>query len=196
MRFARDRGGGLPLLTMVALALASTSTQAQEPSSASPSPLAQQLIAQLDSQDAYERQKAFVQLEALREPATAPMVRGYLKSREPQTRAFSVRALAAIEGLQSVPTVLDILQRDRNPQVRVAAVLALEPLRDPASTPVVIKALRDRKAEVRMAAVDVLSRLEDPHARAAILLRWKRERHRDVRRVLEDALKRMGITPP
>lgn len=156
------------------------------------SPEAARLVKQLDAQDPYTRQLAFLRLEALREPATAPIVRRSLESRDPDTRAFGVRALAAIEGQAAVAVLLERLVRDRHPRVRVSTLLALEPLQDPAILPIFIKKLRDRNREVRMAAVDAVSRVDQPEAREAIRRRWKRERDRDVRRVLEEAMKRMG----
>jgi HEAT repeat protein len=158
------------------------------------SPEAQPYVKQLDAKDAYVRQEAFLHLEALREPATAPVVRQYLTSKDLETRVFAVRAVAAIEGAKAVPTVLERLHKRERPAVRVAAVLALEPLQkqDPSVAPALIAALRDRSPQVRMAAVDVVSRIKQPEAKAAILTRWRRERHRDVRRVLELAMKRIG----
>ena len=157
-----------------------------------PSPKASQLLKQLQTKAPDTRQFVFIELEALREPATAPIIRRYLDDRDPDTRAFSVRALAAIEGVAAVPTLLDRLKRERHPRVRVATVLALEPLQDPAILPAFIEKMRDRNREVRMALVDAVSRVDRPEARAAIRLRWRRERDRDVRRVLEDAMKRIA----
>jgi HEAT repeat protein len=57
--------------------------------------------------------------------------------------------------------------------------------------PALIEKLRDRNPQVRMAAVDAVSRVDDPRAREAILARWRRERNRDVRRVLEEAVNRL-----
>ena len=159
------------------------------------SPDAQELIAQLDAKDVYERQKAFLRLEALREPATTPILRDHLASRDPHTRAFSVRALAAIEGVPSAAALIDRLQHDRDPDVRLAAILALEPLQkqNPTIMPALIDALRDRKSTVRLAAVDVVSRIDQPEAKEALQVRWRRERHRDVRRVLEQSMTRAGL---
>ena len=157
------------------------------------SPEAESYIKQLDATDAFIRQEAFLHLEALRDPETAPVVRPYLKSKNTETRAFAVRAVAAIERAKAVPTLVEQLKRE-HPTVRVAILLALEPLQkqDASIAPVLMAALRDRKPAVRMAAVDIVSRMKQPEAKAAILLRWKRERHRDVRRVLELAMKRIG----
>ena len=158
------------------------------------SPEAQELIAKLDAKDVYERQKTFLRLEALREPATAAAIRERIRSRNAHTREFSVRALAAVEGAGAIPTVVERLREDRVVQVRLAALLALEPLQtyDSSLTLVFIRALRDRSPDVRMAAADVVSRINHPIAREAVLTRWRQERHRDVRRVLEDAMKRIG----
>ena len=155
-----------------------------------PSPEARRLISLLDDQDLYVQQEAFMQLEMLREAATAPAIRAHLDSRSEETRAFSVRALAAVEGVRAVPTLVERLKKERDPQVRVSTLLALEPLQDPAVLPALIDRLRDRQRNVRMAAVDAVSRVKDPLAKAALQKRWVRERDRDVRRVLEKALAR------
>ena len=159
------------------------------------SPETQALVKQLDDRDPTLRQQAFIRLEALRDPATIPLIHQYLQSKSANTRAFSVRALAAIEGPSADPVLLERLQRDRHPYVRMAVILALEPFKDvdPAIEPALIGALRDAVPEVRMAAADAVSRFEDPRAREAILARWRQEHHRDVRQVLEDARKRLGL---
>ena len=150
------------------------------------------MIDQIEIDDPYLRRQTFLQLEALREPETASVIRQYLAHRQAELRALSVRALAAIEGPQSVPTLVERLTKDRSPSVRLQAILALEPFlaQDAQPLPSLIKALRDRQPDVRMAAIDVVSRIETTQAREAIAVRWKRERHRDVRRVLEAAMHR------
>lgn len=178
-----------------AVLLAAGAAQAQSPASSDSQPLsaeARAVLPLLDAADSYDRQTGFMQLEALREPATVPVVRRYLDSKSADTRAFSLRALAAIDGVNAVPTLIERLKRDRAPRVRVAAVLGLEVLEDPRVLPALIDRLKDRSAEVRMAAVDSVSRFEQPDAKAAILKRAKRERDRDVRRVLEQAVVRVN----
>ncbi len=158
------------------------------------SPALQQLASHADDKDVYERQKAFLRIEATRDPGFVPLLQQHVQSRDPHTRAFSVRALAAIAGSAAIPTLLDSATHDRKSDVRVAALLGLEPLRDrdPSIEPVFLKALRDRSADVRMVAVDIVSRSPAPEAKEAIRKRWKREHHGDVRRVLKDAMKRIG----
>ncbi len=168
---------------------------AEDPSAArgTPSPAATEALRLLESQDAYQRQMGFLRLEALREPATLPVIRSYLTSRNPEVRAYSLRAVGAIGGTASIPTLLEALRQDKDQEVRRAAVLGLEPLAsgDPEVLPAFIRALRDRSSEVRMSAVDVVSRIDDPRAREAIRLRQKREHNGDVRRVLKAAVKRL-----
>jgi HEAT repeat protein len=155
------------------------------------SPEIQALLPLLEAPDVSTRQSGFLQLEALRDPASADLVRGYAEHRDPDTRAFGVRALGAISGIAAVPVLVERLRQDRAPKVRLAALLALEPLRDPSAMPALIGALRDRHPHVRMAAVDVVSRMDEPDAKEAIRRRWRRERNRDVRRVLEQANARL-----
>ena len=155
---------------------------------------AQALITQLDAHDPSSRQAAFLRLEALREPATSSVIRSHLSGKDAETRAYSARALAAVDGVVAIPLLLDRLQHDRSPQVRVAALLALEPIQDAPAIPVLITALRDRSPDVRMAAVDIVSRIQTPQAREAVLAMRRRERNRDVQRVLDDAVKRLATS--
>ncbi|MBI3321290.1 MAG: HEAT repeat domain-containing protein [Candidatus Omnitrophica bacterium] len=184
------------LLPWLALSVACVIPHAdaqEQPRSAAPSPRAEELLKSLESEDPYQRQLAFLRLEALREPSTVGLLEPYLRSGDPDMRAYSVRAIAAIEGAPAVPTLLQTLASDRHPTVRRAALLALEPLqqRNPEMLPALIKALRDRSPEVRMTALDVVSRIHDPRARTAVLLRNTRERDRDVRRVVTLAMRRI-----
>jgi len=159
-----------------------------------PSPKAIEAMKLLDAPDPYQQQLGFLRLEALREPSTAETIKKYLQSPNEDMRSYSVRALAAIEGVAAVPVLLEQLKSDRTPRVRRAALLGLEPFQeaDPRILSAFIKALRDRSPEVRMSAVDVVSRIDDPRAREAIFTRNQRERDRDVRRVLAMAIKRIG----
>jgi len=174
-------------------------TQGQEQQlkvASAPSPKAIEAMHLAQSKDAYQRELGFLRLEALREPATIEFITGYLNRNEPDLRAYSLRALSAIQGPAAAPTLLAALQHDRQARVRRAALLGLEPLvpSDPAILPGLMKALRDRSTEVRMAAIDVVSRIDDPRAREAILIRNKRENQKDVRRVLELAMKRLKVS--
>lgn len=182
---------GMALGLLAALACPARAEEPEPVAPAGMSAEARRLVRLLDADDAYVRQEAFIQLEMLREAASAPEVRKRLESSKPETRAFSVRALAAIEGLKAVPDVIDRLKRDHDPRVRVSAILALEPLQNPAILPVFIERLRDRNRDVRMAAADAVSRSKQPEAHAALKRRWRRERDRDVRRILQQAMQRI-----
>lgn len=157
------------------------------------SPLAVEALRLAESDDLYQRQLGFLRLEALREPNTVESIKRYFDHQDPELRAYSLRAVAAILGAQSVPQLLQALRQDRSALVRRAVLLGLEPLQasSPEVLPAFIKALRDRNTEVRMVAVDMISRIDDPRAKEAILMRNKRERRRDVRRVLDLAMQRL-----
>ena len=189
------RALGVAAASFLLLLLAADAEAAPSPPASNQQPLsadAQAAVPLLDAEDSYTRQTGFIRLEALREPATVPVVRRYLKSRNMDTRAFSIRALAAIDGVNAIPTLLERLKHDRAPRVRVAAILGLETLEDPRVLPALIERLKDRSADVRMAAVDSVSRFDRPDAKGAILKRARRERDRDVQRVLEQAVKRVN----
>ena len=106
---------------------------------------AQDAAALLDSKDPYQRQVGFLRLEALRDPATGPLIRRHLASTDGEHRAQAVRALAAIEGVHAAPDLLQSLRADRDADVRRAALLGLEPLAelDEKILPALIDALRD-----------------------------------------------------
>lgn len=190
-----------PLLAGCLLGLALVASEARSetgsPHSASavgPTPQAVEAMQLLDVDDPYQRQLGFLRLEALREPATLDAVRKYLDSKDPEMRAQSLRAIAAIEGAGACPVLLQRLKTDRHPLVRRAALLGLEPFQSVDSTllPAFLEALADHNPEVRMTAADVVSRIDDPRARQAIRLRLRKEHTRDVRRVLNMAMTRLG----
>ena len=158
-----------------------------------PSERALELMRQLDTTDPYQQEMTFLRLEALRETASSSHIRKYLTERNPDKRAWALRALASIEGVAAVPLLIRSVQNDREPRVRIAALLGLEPLQpsDPSILPVFLKALKDKHPYVRMAVVDIVSRIDDPRAREAVLTRQQRERNGDVRRVVALAVARV-----
>jgi len=181
---------GLVALTGLGLCTVASAADAEP---IGPSEEALAAIAQLDADDAYQQQAAFLKLEALREPATAETVRRYVDHRDPDVRGYSLRALAAIEGLEAVELLLERVAAEREATVRREALQALEVFhgQDDRLLPVFIDALRDRSTEVRMAVVDIVSRIDDPRAREAIITRHQKEQRRDVRRVLKLAVERL-----
>ena len=189
----RDWGQkGLVLVSLASLLWMPISARGERTPS-TPSPRALEAIRLLESPDPYERQLGFLRLEALREPSTVEAIERYVAHPEPEIRAESLRALAAIQGVIAAPRLLQALKTDRQPVVRRAALLGLEPFvkGHPDILPAYLAALRDRSTEVRMTAVDIVSRVDDPAAREAIRLRYKRERGRDVRLVLDLAIRRL-----
>lgn len=147
----------------------------------------------LTSDDSYQRQVGFLRLEALRELSTVETIRPYVTHRDSEMRAYSLRALAAIQGVDAIPLLLERLWTEKQPRVRRSILLSLEPLQrlQPDLLTAFLDALRDRSPEVRMAAVDIVSRIDDPRARTAIRTRYRKERDHDVRRVLVMAMRRL-----
>ena len=187
------RASGWMLLMAIAIVVPMSQVHSDEPLGAPLSAKAREAITLLDAQDPYQRQLGFLRLEALRDPSTVETILRYVHNQDEDTRAASLRALSAIEGVVASPILLEALKRDRSARVRRAALLGLEPLilDDPFILPACLKALRDPESDVRITAADVVSRVNDPQARQALLLRAKRERNQDVRRVIEAALKRL-----
>jgi len=175
------------------MALLAVSRVVAEPDASAPSAQAEEAIRLLASDDPYNRQLGFLRLEALREPATLPAIESYVAHKDPELRAYSLRAVGAIQGREGVAFLLDHLKTERHPRVRRAILLALEPHESsaPELLPVFLRALRDRHTEVRMAAVDIVSRIDDERARQAIVERHRREQRQDVRRVLDLAMQRL-----
>ncbi len=189
-RRALRRFAGMASSAALLVVLVSVAHGAETPADLSPE--ARDALRLIQSNEPYQRQTGFLQLEALRQPETAQAVRPYLDSKDPDMRAWTVRALAAVERQQAIPMLVDRLQNDPHETVRLAALLALEPFDNPAVAPALLRALHDRHPHVRMAAVDAVSRLNGPRAKEAIVIRWRRERNRDVRRVIYLAMKRIG----
>ena len=187
------RATSLLLWVSLTVVLGVPSARGEDRSSAAPADREAEAIRLIESTDAYQRQLGFLRLEAFRDPATLDVVKRHLADRDPDMRSYSLRALAAIGGPASAPTLLEALRHDKHPTVRRAALLGLEPLQqsNPDILPAFIAALRDKSTEVRITAVDIVSRVDHPRAKEAILKRNKREYNRNVRRALSLAMKRL-----
>ncbi len=184
------------ILSLAVLAVLPRAAADETPTDATAAPVdsrVQEAARGLQSEDEFLRQKAFLQLEALRDPAAVPFIRPYADSKDADTRAWSLRALVAIQGVDAVPLLIERLKSDQQPAVRRAVILGLEPLlaKDPSLVPLMIDRLDDRSPEVRIAAIDVVSRIDHPDARNAVRARVKREGNRDVRKVLTAAMDRI-----
>lgn len=186
---------GASIFVLMIAATLTSGVAADEPTGLSQA--AKEAIGQLDSKDAYTRKIAFMRLEALREPASADAIRPYAENKDEVIRADSLRALAAIQGIEAVPFLLKKWETEKRARVRWSILLALEPLRQqqPALLHTFIDGLDDYSTEVRMAALDIVSRINDDAARTAILTRFKKELHPDARRVLKTAMQRMELNP-
>jgi HEAT repeat protein len=153
---------------------------------------AQDAIALLDSKDQMQSRLGFMRLEALREPATAETIKKYLSSQDEYVRASALRALSAVEGLKSTEVLSSCLTSDKSEHVRLHAALALEPLKDPKAYDALIKGMEDKSAEVRMASVEAFSRINEPGVIDALFVRQKQETNKEVQKVIDNAIKRIG----
>jgi len=52
--------------------------------------------------------------------------------------------------------------------------------------------MEDKKPEVRMASVEAFSRIAEPDVVDALFVRQKKETNKEVERVIENAIKRIG----
>ena len=82
-----------------------------------------------------------------------------------------------------------IAANDENPQVRAAAIRALNLSRDASATPLFVKALGDENALVRLEAVKALGNLPDPDAVDPLVRIVRSDENKDVRIAAADALK-------
>ena len=78
---------------------------------------------------------------------------------------------------------------DENPQVRAAAIRALNLSRDAGATPIFVKALGDENALVRLEAVKALGNLPDPASVETLVRLVRSDENKDVRIAAADALK-------
>ncbi|MDX2020736.1 MAG: HEAT repeat domain-containing protein, partial [Deltaproteobacteria bacterium] len=78
----------------------------------------------------------------------------------PEVRAAVLRALAAGPGIDS--HVVAVYAEDESAEVRVAAMAALSPRRDPVARAAVAARLSDGVVEVRVAALAAAGRMRDP----------------------------------
>ena len=157
-------------------------------------PAAQDALRLIASSDAYQQELGFLRLEALRDPGTLPAILPYTDNPDAQMRAWSLRAVAAIQGEQAIPMLTQHFKTDRSADVRREILLGLEPYAKTHQEllELFLGALTDRQPQVRMTAADIVSRIDDPAADKAIRDRRRREHRKDVRRVLDMAIQRIN----
>ncbi|HNZ03462.1 MAG TPA: HEAT repeat domain-containing protein [Myxococcota bacterium] len=76
-------------------------------------------------------------------------------------RPPAVRAIGRVKGTRAIPQLNDLVTRDGNRDVRVAAALSLGDLGQAESVPVLREASNDSDIEVKMAVLEALGRIND-----------------------------------
>ena len=74
-------------------------------------------------------------------------------------RIGAVEALGSIRDPRAVRHIIDVMERDRNVEVRWVAALALGNIGDPSAIPPLLLALRDQERYIRSSAAMALERL-------------------------------------
>lgn len=83
-----------------------------------------------------------------------------LKNQDKDLRLSAVKAIGKLQISEGSDQLFTILQKDKNPEVRVAALRALASLKDKRMDQAMERALSDPEKSVRVAALDLLSQLE------------------------------------
>ena len=92
----------------------------------------------------------------VREEATNPLIR-LLNSREDFVRLTAAQAIGRLDIRKASPNLFDILQKDQEPQVRIAALNALATMEDVQMEKAIEQALSDREKMVRVRALDLIA---------------------------------------
>jgi HEAT repeat protein len=92
-----------------------------------------------------------------------------LRAKNPDTRKEATKALALVGATEPFATRLESMLKDKDIQVRLAAVDALAELKSPRAIEALKGALDDTLPEVRFAAAKVLFKLNDPAGRMALI---------------------------
>ncbi len=76
-------------------------------------------------------------------------------------RPAAVRAIGRVKGTRALPQLHDLVRRDGNRDVRIAAALSIGDLGQAESVPVLGEAANDRDIDVKLAVLDALGRIYD-----------------------------------
>jgi len=93
-----------------------------------------------------------------------------MKAKNPDTRKEGVKALRLVAGQEPFATTLEAMLNDKDVQVRLAAIEALEALKSERGIAALKTALNDQVAEVRFAAATALFKLNDPAGREFLMV--------------------------
>jgi HEAT repeat protein len=113
-------------------------------------------------------------------------------------RGIAARHLGRLEAPEATEHLIPLLERDENPDVRMAAAYALGQIGRREATPTLIAALKDPSNIVRKTAADALGKMGERDA-VEPLIDLLSDQERDTARVAAMALMRVGdrraITP-
>ncbi len=119
------------------------------------------LVKELDSSDAYARQRAAISLGNTGDPrAIEPLIKA-LDDKEKFVRSFAAKALGSFDDPQAVDPLIESLD-DESFLVRRTAAASLGILRDPRAIDPLIKALGDESFLVRRSVTTALGMIGDP----------------------------------
>ncbi|MBI3312168.1 MAG: HEAT repeat domain-containing protein [Candidatus Omnitrophica bacterium] len=145
----------------------------------------------LKSPDPERRRAALVQCASRRDPASIPAVEFSAQDPVPAVRGTALSALRALKKKESLPVLLQALERDSDPEVRWRAAIELEAAGDKEAVPALIQALEDQSPLVRAGAAEALKGIPDPRS-VGPLVRTLRDKDTAARRAAAEALGLIG----
>lgn len=156
-------------------AKAQTSAPAVKPAAAKPAPVVQaststpfgSAVENLKSQDQAVRRKGADFLAQSRDQKAVPYLVKALADTYAPVRASAVDGLCQLVSREATPRITELLQNDKDVQVRQQAASSLSYMMDQSAGPALVKALKDDAPGVRYAAANTLGTIryaqaEDP----------------------------------
>src|ERR1051325_196364 len=138
--------------------------------------------------------ESLIALQKIRDEAAAPRVSFLLRDLDPKVQVAAIETTGLLRNQESVPALVDVLNRARETKVRRAALTAIAMLPVDSSRALYQQYLRDKDDKLRAAAAEGFARLHNPADLPMLEQAWQQETKTSPRLSLAFAQVMLGKT--
>jgi HEAT repeat protein len=138
--------------------------------------------------------EAIIALQKIGDQTAGPRIRFLLHDLDPKVQIAAIETTGLLRAQESVPSLVDALNRARDIKVKRAALTAIAMLPSEQSRPLYQQYLRDRDERMRGAAAEGFARLRNPSDLPLIEQAWRDEGKTSPRLSLAFAMATLGRT--
>jgi HEAT repeat protein len=136
--------------------------------------------------------ESLVALQKIRDESAAPRIVFLLRDLDSKVQVAAIETTGLLQNKESVPTLVDVLNRARDNKVRRAALTAIAMLPVESSRSIYQQYLNDKDEKLRAAAAEGFARLKNPSDLPMLQKAWQEEKKTSPRLSLAFAQVMLG----